>query len=153
MKTRLVLFVGLLMVTAGASQEKTSAHAKTTSSSPQAILEAKIQKAWEDYKNRNKEGFAAILANDAMAAEDQVRSRFVDARSSVSVGGDAATRLIGHQLPAIGCLADDVVARRKIEKKGSAAQRLVATGRDRHPQVFANFDADGQSRRITGLEE
>ena len=51
----------LLMVVTSFAQEKTA----PGNPAPEArVLEAKIRKAWEDYKNRNKEAFAAILAND-----------------------------------------------------------------------------------------
>jgi steroid delta-isomerase-like uncharacterized protein len=34
------------------------------------VLEAKVRKAWEDFKNKNKSGFAAILADGFQEAED-----------------------------------------------------------------------------------
>jgi hypothetical protein len=50
----------LILVTSFA-QEKKSAPAKLA---PEAtVLETKIRKAWEDYKNRNEGAFAAILAD------------------------------------------------------------------------------------------
>jgi len=56
----------LILVTASAQEQKKSAPAKPASennASVATVLEAKIRKAWEDYKNRKKEAFAAILAD------------------------------------------------------------------------------------------
>jgi hypothetical protein len=62
MKRTLTSIACLLMLVTSFAQEKKSAPAKPA---PEAtVLEAKIRKAWEDYKNRKKDAFAAILAND-----------------------------------------------------------------------------------------
>jgi hypothetical protein len=56
----------LMLVSAGAQEHKKSARGKSAleeNASAATVLEAKIRKAWEDYKNRNKEAFAAILAD------------------------------------------------------------------------------------------
>jgi hypothetical protein len=34
------------------------------------LLESKIRKAWDDYKNKNKEGLARILTDDAIEVEE-----------------------------------------------------------------------------------
>ena len=61
MKRTLTSIACLLMLVTSFAEEK-SAPAKPA---PEAtVLEAKIRKAWEDYKNRKKDAFAAILAND-----------------------------------------------------------------------------------------
>ena len=61
MKRMLTSIACLLMLVTSFAQEKKSAPAKPASEA--TVLEAKIRKAWEDYKNRNKDAFAAILAN------------------------------------------------------------------------------------------
>jgi hypothetical protein len=67
MKRTLTSIACLLILVTGSAQElKKSAPAKPApenNASVATVLEAKIRKAWEDYKNRNKEAFAAILAN------------------------------------------------------------------------------------------
>jgi len=63
MRMLLTVISYLLVAMAVSAQDKTALPAKTDSSS-QKLLEAKIRKAWEDYKNRNKAAFAAILADD-----------------------------------------------------------------------------------------
>jgi hypothetical protein len=63
----------VLLASASAQQQKKSTHAKTKSaqtSSLGAILEPKIRKSWEDYKNRNKQAFAASLAPDFSEVTD-----------------------------------------------------------------------------------
>jgi hypothetical protein len=59
MKRTLTSIACLLMLVTSFAEEKKSAPAKPA---PEAtVLETKIRKAWEDYKNRNKDAFAAIL--------------------------------------------------------------------------------------------
>jgi hypothetical protein len=56
----------LMLATAFTQEQKKSAPARPASeenASAAPILEMKIRKAWEDYKKRDKEAFAAILAN------------------------------------------------------------------------------------------
>ena len=65
--TKMLVSVACLLILASASaQQKSSAPAKTKSaetSSLAAVLEPKIRKSWEDYKNRKKDEFAASLAD------------------------------------------------------------------------------------------
>ena len=59
----LILSVCLLLgLTVSAYGQSKPAHAANGSAA--SVLEAKIQKAWEDYKQRDKKAFAAILAED-----------------------------------------------------------------------------------------
>jgi len=63
----------VLLASASAQQQKKSTHTKAKSaqtSSLGAILEPKIRKSWEDYKNRNKQAFAASLAPDFSEVTD-----------------------------------------------------------------------------------
>jgi hypothetical protein len=56
----------LMLATAFTQEQKKSAPAKPApkkNASAAPILEVKIRKAWEDYKKRDKEAFAAILDN------------------------------------------------------------------------------------------
>src|SRR5947209_16754284 len=65
MKQMLAGMVCLVMLVTAAAQEKKKMTAEKAGQKPAAaaLLESKIRKAWEDYKNRNKQAFAAILAN------------------------------------------------------------------------------------------
>jgi len=61
MKRTLTSIAFLLILVTSFAQQKKSSPAKLA---PEAtVLETKIRKAWEDYKNRNKGAFAAILAD------------------------------------------------------------------------------------------
>ena len=66
MKRMLINIVCLAMIaTASAQQQKDSPSVKPPhkeNASSASILEGKIRKAWEDYKKKDKEAFAAILA-------------------------------------------------------------------------------------------
>jgi len=57
----------LLFASASAQSKKPEAQAGP----PATVLEAKVRKAWEDYKNKNKDGFAAILADGFREVEEE----------------------------------------------------------------------------------
>jgi hypothetical protein len=64
--SKILISVACLLILASASaQQKKSVPTKTKSetSSLAAVLEPKVRKSWEDYKNRRKEEFAASLAD------------------------------------------------------------------------------------------
>jgi hypothetical protein len=67
MKRMLIGMACLLMLVTASAQEQTkrasAQRAAEKNASGATVLETKIRKAWEDYKNRNKEAFAAILAD------------------------------------------------------------------------------------------
>jgi hypothetical protein len=72
--SKILISVACLLILASASaQQKKSNTAKTKSaetSSLAATLEPKVRKSWEDYKNRNKEAFAASLASNFAEVTD-----------------------------------------------------------------------------------
>ena len=68
MRTMLIGAVCLLLVASAAAQSKKSEPAAGT---PAKALEAKVRKAWEDFKNRNKDGFASILADGFREVEEE----------------------------------------------------------------------------------
>ena len=63
----MLISVACLLILASASaQQKKPAPAKTKSAEPSSlagVLEPKVRKSWEDYKNRKKGEFAASLAD------------------------------------------------------------------------------------------
>ena len=67
MKTTMIAAVCLiLLTTASARPPKQTPHAGP----PANALEAKIRKAWEDFKTKNKDAFAAILTDDFTELEE-----------------------------------------------------------------------------------
>lgn len=65
-RIRITLACVLLLVAGAAHAQKKSTTSKPASAanrSSESVLEAKIRKAWTDYKNRDKKAFAAILAD------------------------------------------------------------------------------------------
>lgn len=63
----------LLLLASASAQQKNAPAAKTKSAqaaSLGAVVESKVRKSWEDYKNRNKEAFAASLASDFAEVTD-----------------------------------------------------------------------------------
>jgi hypothetical protein len=67
MRVMLISAVCVLFV-AGASVQ--SKKLEPATGAPAKALEAKVRKAWEDYKNKNKAGFAAILADGFREVEE-----------------------------------------------------------------------------------
>ena len=92
----------------------------------------------------------AVLGDDAVAGEDQVGARFAEARRGVDVAGDASARLLGDERPQVMVLADQLVAGRQVEDEVGAQQGQLGAGRDGHPQVLADLDADAG---LAGLED
>src|SRR6202022_2980355 len=76
-----------------------------------------------------------------------------DAARRIDVGGQAPARLVDDQLPAVGGLADDLVAGRQVHDHGGAAQGLKGAGGNGDPEVFADFHAEHQPFDVGGVEE
>ena len=68
-----------LLAAASAHPSKHTPHAGP----PAKILEAKVRKAWEDFKTKNKDAFAAILADGFTEAEED-GTGFRDAKTEVA---------------------------------------------------------------------
>ena len=65
MKSISIAMVCVVMLAAASAQSS-----KQHAAPPAKALEAKVRKAWEDYKNKNKDGFAAILADGFREVEE-----------------------------------------------------------------------------------
>jgi hypothetical protein len=64
MKVLLALIACLFVVVAGSAQEKASGtRVDPVASSTEKLLETKIRKVWEDYKNKDKQGLGSALAD------------------------------------------------------------------------------------------
>jgi hypothetical protein len=75
----------LFLAAAPTAQEMQQAPAKSTSNAP--ALETKIRKVWEDFKNKNKESLAAVLADDFREVEEG-GSGFGDKKAEISMVDD-----------------------------------------------------------------
>jgi hypothetical protein len=65
-KPKLTLLACVLLLASASAQQGKATSEKSGSSGRSAVekvLEAKIRKAWEDYKKRDKQAFSAILAD------------------------------------------------------------------------------------------
>jgi hypothetical protein len=67
MREMLITTVCVLLLASASAQSKKP---KPQTGPPAKRLEAKVRKAWEDYKNKNKDGFAAILADGFREVEE-----------------------------------------------------------------------------------
>jgi len=76
MRATLISAVCILLFASASAQSKKP---ETPTGPPAKALEAKVRKAWEDYKNRNKDGFAAILAEGFREMEEE--SGFTDKKT------------------------------------------------------------------------
>src|SRR5262245_46064869 len=70
MKTFLVVSVFLCAVAALDAQPESALATRRAEESDMRLLETKIRKAWDDYKNKRKESFAAIFTDDAIEVEE-----------------------------------------------------------------------------------
>ena len=94
---------------------------------------------------------AAVLGDQAVAAEDQVGGRLRRPAPRVGVGRDATARLADHQAGPVRALADRLVAGRQVEQDRRPGDRLERTRRDRQPEVLADLDAHRHPR--PGVEQ
>jgi hypothetical protein len=69
----------LLLATVAAAQEKPT----DKSNASAHVLEAKVRKVWEDFKNKNKESVAAALADDFRVVEEDT-SGFGDKKTDIA---------------------------------------------------------------------
>src|ERR1700730_18367560 len=67
MRATLISAVCLLLFVSATAQSK---RPEPVAGPSAKALEAKVRKAWEDYKNKNKVGFAAILADGFREVEE-----------------------------------------------------------------------------------
>lgn len=64
----LITAVCVLLFASASAQSKKP---KLQTGPPAKLLQAKVRQAWEDYKNKNKDGFAAILADGFREVEEE----------------------------------------------------------------------------------
>jgi|GraSoiStandDraft_48_1057284.scaffolds.fasta_scaffold89943_3 hypothetical protein len=69
MRTGLVAVLCLLLAATSSAQMKNQTKAARGARSS-SVIEAKVRAEWEDYKNKNKEGFAALLTDDFREVEE-----------------------------------------------------------------------------------
>jgi hypothetical protein len=77
MRKMLITAVCFLLFASAAAQSKKP---QPQTGPPAKLFEAKVRKAWEDYKNKNKDGFAAILADGFREVEED-SSGFADKKA------------------------------------------------------------------------
>jgi len=76
------LITGVYMILIGGAWAQAPKHA-SHAGPPAKELEAKVRKAWEDFKTKNKDAFAAILADGFTEAEEDGNG-FRDAKAEVA---------------------------------------------------------------------
>ncbi len=61
-----IIVMALLLTTVAAAQENPAAHSNAIA----PVLETKVRKVWEDFKNKNKASLGAALADDFRVLEE-----------------------------------------------------------------------------------
>lgn len=96
----------------------------------------------------------AIFHNQAVAGPHQVGGRFVGAGAGVEISGQAAGRLLPHQVAPVAHFAQQLVAGRGVEQQRGSGQGQIAAGRVHGPQIFANLNAHhGVGQVLRGEEQ
>src|SRR5436190_449512 len=85
MRTGLVAVLCLLLAATSSAQMKNQTKAARGARSS-SVIETKVRAAWEDYKNKNKEAFAALLTDDFREVEEDGMG-IKDKKSEVSENG------------------------------------------------------------------
>src|SRR5207244_10825069 len=95
----------------------------------------------------------AVLVDERVAVPGEVGGGFALARGAVEIRGEAARRLVRHELVAIAFLADDDVRRRPGSEYRGPCERGVGGGRRRHPQVLADLDVQHEVALLGETED
>ena len=90
----------------------------------------------------------AAFEDGGVAVPGEVGGRFAGTGGRVGVGRDGARRLAGAEQAARLRLADGDVARRQVDEHLGAGQRRARRRRQRHPEILADLDMEGEARPI-----
>ena len=96
---------------------------------------------------------AAVLADDVVAREHQVRRGFVRTRAGIEVGGVIAGGLHGDHVAAELVLRDLVRARGGVHDDRGARQSVRGAGTLRDPEVLADLAGNDAALDISRLQQ
>ena len=95
----------------------------------------------------------AILGDQPMPAVDDVGRGLARPGAGIDVRGQAARRLLAHQVAAIFGLAQQFVAGRRVDEQRRAGQGQPPARWFHRPQVLADFDAQHAISHVAGRKE
>ena len=91
---------------------------------------------------------AAVLGDQVVTGEDEIRGGFALSGIRVNISADKPRGLIADKLPAVGFLACRLIAGGKIGDHGCRCHGMIAGRRNRHPEIFADINAENKIRKI-----
>jgi hypothetical protein len=83
MKVALIPILCVALLLSASAQQPNAGTSEHSVQATRSALEAKERKAWEDYKNKNKDAFAAVLA-EGFAAVEEDGAGSKDAKAAVA---------------------------------------------------------------------
>lgn len=125
MKTTRITVLCLAALSGAWAQQQKPVAPKQPSQTTAAVLEAKVRKAWEDFKNKDKKSFAAILADGFREVEDDGEG-FRDAKAEVAeIDGFEITQYSLKDFTVKSLGAEGALVNYVAEYSGSAAGQKV----------------------------
>jgi hypothetical protein len=94
-----------------------------------------------------------VFIDQRLAIPGQIGRRFALAGGRVQVRGQAARRLLRHELMAIPRLANHDIRCRQVHEHGGAGQRGKRRRGNRHPDVLADLRMEAEERNALDLEQ
>ena len=87
-----------------------------------------------------------------MTREHQILRGLTETGIRIQVGAQQPAGLLAHEVAAIARLADDLIRCGQVDDNMRACLRQRSGRRIRHPQILANFYAEGEQRLLIALK-
>ena len=95
----------------------------------------------------------AVLRDDILATEDQVRGRLPVAGIGITVDGYKPRTGRADQLPAVVVLADRLIGGRGVRDHRRTGQHMAGRWRIQHPDVLTDFTCEAEIRTVQRFHE
>ena len=94
----------------------------------------------------------AVLRDEVVTRENEVLRGFTEAGIRIQVRTQQSAGLLTNKVAAVARLADDLVRRGQVDDDVRTHLRERSRRRIRHPQVLADFYAEGEQRLLIALK-
>ena len=93
-----------------------------------------------------------VLRDEVVTRENKVLCGLAEACVRVEIRAEQTAGLLTHEVAAIARLADDLIRCGQVDDNVRAHLRQRSRRRIRHPQILANFYAEGEQRLLIALK-
>ena len=93
-----------------------------------------------------------VLRDEVVTRENKVLRGLAEAGVRIQVRAQQSSGLLTNKVAAVARLADDLIRSRQVDDNVRAHLRQRSGRRVRHPQILANFYAEGEQRLLIALK-